>query len=512
MNHRNGKQSHYLTVALPPVALGALGLWLGSTPVAAASHARHTRHSAHPTPSVKSVSATNAAPQTALEPSLAREQGGRYLPLDTLQKLRAQRGEPGPAMQPLYQGKALKGLSAQNLLTDPVFAVAGKTGGAGVGVRLAQAIPNPVPPTVRPARIARRGAAPLAPPRWVRYPLEFQLCGISLGTRAVDKDRFNRIDRYGLFSMHGNPTAVIVPVFVTGGGGGGGEGGSGGGGGGTAGAAGGGAASSLVLAGLTVQQRPPLAGADLFPQSQNGYLAHWASAVAVRLDNNHVEWLYNRGTYAMGFVVDRLGYVDAVVVAGIESPIARTQLEDPVHTVKLGDDLRKVLYRYGYPDTIETYIVSSGAISGGGGGGGGGGEGGSGGGPGGGGSGGSGGSGGGGGSSGGGGAAGGGGGGGRGVIGGPPGAPGLVGPGPSTLSGGAAPEEPTGVGSSAPASGNPTAGGFAGNAAFRTFEFRYEQSYNVVFTIRFNRVVRIYIFGDPDFFNDPRRQLFRTSY
>jgi hypothetical protein len=51
-------------------------------------------------------------------------------------------------------------------------------------------------------------------PRWVRYPLEFQLCGIGLGTRAVDKDRFNRIDRYGLFAMHGNPTAVVVPVVT----------------------------------------------------------------------------------------------------------------------------------------------------------------------------------------------------------------------------------------------------------------------------------------------------------
>ena len=51
-----------------------------------------------------------------------------------------------------------------------------------------------------------------------------------------------------------------------------------------------------------------------------------------------------------------------------------------------------------------------------------------------------------------------------------------------------------------------------GNAGFRTFELRYEQSYNVVFTIRDNRVVRIYIFGDPDFFNERRRQLLRIKY
>jgi hypothetical protein len=113
-----------------------------------------------------------------------------------------------------------------------------------------------------------------------------------------------------------------------------------------------------------VQQTPPLAGSELFPTTQNGGLPDWASAITVQLDNNHVQWLYKRDTYAMGFVVDRLGFVDAIVVAGIESPIARTQLEDPVHTVRLGDDLRKVLFRYGYPDTIETYPVNVSATAG----------------------------------------------------------------------------------------------------------------------------------------------------
>jgi hypothetical protein len=61
-------------------------------------------------------------------------------------------------------------------------------------------------------------------------------------------------------------------------------------------------------------------------------------------------------------------------------------------------------------------------------------------------------------------------------------------------------------------SGEGGGGGVAGNAGFRTFELRYEQSYNVVFTIRDNRVVRIYIFGDPDFFNAQRRRALRTLY
>jgi hypothetical protein len=337
------------------------------------------------------------------------------------------------------------------------------------------------PRSVAPARV-RRAARPIVP-RWVRYPLEFQLCGIGLGTRAVDKDRFNRIDRYGLFAMHGNPTAVVVPVVTQTAGGAGGPGGPGGGppgaggpppgaggppggfpgAGGPPGAGGAPAAAIAAPQSLTVQQTPPLAGSELFPTSQGGGLPDWASAITVQLDNNHVQWLYKRETYAMGFVVDRLGFVDAIVVAGIESPIARTQLEDPVHTVRLGDDLRKVMFRYGYPDTVETYPVNITASVGVGAAGGAGGP-----------------------------------GGGPPGGGGPP--PGVGGP-------------PGGFpGAGGPPGADAGAAGAGGNGVFRTFEVRYEQSYNVVFTIRNNRVARIYIFGDPDFFNESRRQRFRTAY
>jgi hypothetical protein len=324
--------------------------------------------------------------------------------------------------------------------------------------------------------------------------LEFQLCGIGIGTRAVDKDRFNRIDRYGLFAMHGNPTSVVVPGLVaSGGGAGGAEGGSsagGSGGGGYPGSGGGGGRGSsgggypgsgggsssggeggasttgaASVVGISINQQPPEVAA-LFPNSPNGGIPDWASAITVGLDNNHVEWLYNRDTYSMGFVVDRLGFCDAIVVAGTASPIARTQLEDPVHTIRLGDDLRKVLFRYGYPDTIESYttaIVGVGVNAGGAGaeGGAAGGEGGA--------------------------------------------APQAAGSGGYPGSGGS-----SSAGGEGGAGG--AGGGTAGNQAFRTFELRYEQSYNVVFTIRNNRVVRIYIFGDPDFFNDRRRRQFRISY
>jgi hypothetical protein len=387
-----------------------------------------------------------AAPKKPVAKKVAAKKpaaSSRYLTLAELKQLqRARKNEPLPVLTPLLDGKSLKGRDMKDLATNPPIVVAharvaeteaGIAADPGAsslnGERLAQAFP----PSVAPAPIRRTPARPVTP-KWVRYPLEFQLAGIGLGTKAVDKDRFNRIDRYGLFAMHGNPTAVVVPTA-----------------GGT----------------VTVNQQPPEV-ASLFPSDPGGGLPDWAAAITVQLDNNHVEWLYRRDTYSMGFVVDRLGFVDAIVVAGVFSPIARTQLEDPVHTIKLSDDLRKVLFRYGYPDTIETYQINAaaGVNVGGAGGGGGAAQ------------------------------------GAEAGAGAPPGgAPGAGAPG--------LPEQPGAAGAGEAGAG--TTGG-ASNTAFRTFEVRYEQSYNVVFTIRNNRVVRIYIFGDPDFFNEQRRRALRTQY
>jgi hypothetical protein len=358
-----------------------------------------------------------------------------------------------PVLQPYWEGHALK-KPMHNLLSGPAFdAPTKKMASAPERKLFAQAFPRPVPP----AGIRRGAVRPNSVPKWVRYPLEFQLCGIGLGTRAVDKDRFNRIDRYGLFALHGNPTAVVRAV----GGGtaaapaGGGEGADpAAGGGGAAGAA----TTTTVTQGtnVTLQQTPPEL-TSLFPGAQQGGTPDWALAITVQLDNNHVEWLYKRDTYAMGFVVDRLGFVDAVIVAGIQSDIARTQLEDPIHTVKLGDDLRKVLFRYGYPDDLvplgSEALASASA--------------------------------------------------GTGAIGAAPAAP--------AGAAGGNPDAPEGAGGAAGAAA-PAAGGGSTNSAYRTFDLRYEQSYNVVFTIRNNRVIRVYIFGDPDFFNAQRRNVLRTRY
>ena len=374
-----------------------------------------------------------------------------HLPLAQIKELQRQRAKagnvPGAALQPMIDDQPIN-LPMRDLLSglspDPGGKVKGKDGkwkkvDPKAYDRYAQNFPRPVAP-------ASPGAyAPATPtlPKWVRYPLEFQLAGIGLGTRAVDKDRFNRIDRYGLFALHGNPTAVVRAVesaaAATGEGGAAPD---------AAGADGGGAAAAPANNNLTVLQQPPEIAA-LFPgTSPQGGLPAWALAVTVQLDQNHVQWLYKRDTYAMGFVVDRLGFVDAIIVAGERSDISNTQLEDPVHTVKLGDDFRKVVFRYGYPDDIVPLaadpVATANATTG---------------------------------------------------------APG----------GGAA------GGGAAPAAGGDAAGGAApagatDNAAYRTYDLRYEQSYNVVFTIRNNRVVRMYIFGDPDFFNQQRRNTLRRQY
>lgn len=408
----------------------------------------------------------------------------QYLSLAQIKRIQARRKQVGmdeapPALVPYWQGHALK-VPMHDLLSGPSLdspSKAKKVLGAKEYSRFAQAFPRPVPP----AGVRRSSVRPNIVPKWVRYPLEFQLCGIGLGTRAVDKDRFNRIDRYGLFALHGNPTAVVRAVGAGGGGGGaaagGGDAGGGapaGGDGGTAtlsrgglggvGAApgGGGAAAGGGGSNITLQQTPPeLAG--LFPGADQGGTPSWALAITVQLDNNHVEWLYNRGTYAMGFVVDRLGFVDAVIVAGIRSDIARTQLEDPVHTVKLGDDLRKVLFRYGYPDDLvplgSESVASASA--------------------------------------------------GTGDIGGGPAPGGGLSPSANAALGTAS---SGGAGGDGGGTAAPGGGGGSTNSAYRTFDLRYEQSYNVVFTIRNNRVVRVYIFGDPDFFNAQRRNLLRARY
>ena len=454
-----------LATSLPlalPLAVCAAAVAFGAVPSNAA-------------PAVKTQSNAKALPP-------ATPQYLTMAQIKALQRRRAQaHNVPGAALQPMIDELPIN-VPMRDLLSGPMPDLGGKVSDGKGGwkkvdpkayQRIAQAFPRPV----APASPSAYAPATPALPKWVRYPLEFQLAGIGIGTRAVDKDRFNRIDRYGLFALHGNPTAVVRQVdsglFVRGANNGAAGGGGAGGGGGGA-DAGGGAGNGVGS--LLLPQAPPELS-TIFPatNANNSGLPNWALAVTVQLDDNHVEWLYQRDTYSMGFVVDRLGFVDAIIVSGTSSPISKTQLEDPVHTVQLGDDFRKVVFRYGYPDDVVPLASDptaaarpdTGALRGTGGAGGGGAAGGA-------------------GAAAGGGAADAGGGGGAG------------GGGLTTNSTFTTPEATTSSQTSEIV-----------NATYRTYDLRYEQSYNVVFTIHNNRVVRMYIFGDPDFFIALRRNALR---
>jgi len=126
------------------------------------------------------------------------------------------------------------------------------------------------------------------------------------------------------------------------GGGAGGPGGmpgmGGGGPGGGGGAAAGGGAAGVTAGGLATQPFPL-----------------WALAIWVDLGANQVEWVYNKGPVVVGFVLDRDGFVVTIAVAAEKCDYARTALWRPHRYIKLGDDFKRVLYRYGYPDEQGTF-------------------------------------------------------------------------------------------------------------------------------------------------------------
>lgn len=81
----------------------------------------------------------------------------------------------------------------------------------------------------------------------------------------------------------------------------------------------------------------------------------WALAVWMPVTPGQVEWIYNKGPVVLGFVLDRDGYIDSITVVGEDCDYARTALWRPHQYVKLGDDFKRVLYRYGYPDESITF-------------------------------------------------------------------------------------------------------------------------------------------------------------
>lgn len=84
----------------------------------------------------------------------------------------------------------------------------------------------------------------------------------------------------------------------------------------------------------------------------------WALAVWVNLGPREVEWIYQKGNVVLGFVLDRDGFCKLIAVAAERCDYARTALWQPHRYVKLGDDFKRVIYRYGYPDDVLTFSAS----------------------------------------------------------------------------------------------------------------------------------------------------------
>jgi hypothetical protein len=98
-----------------------------------------------------------------------------------------------------------------------------------------------------------------------------------------------------------------------------------------------------------------------------GAFPMWAMPVWVELEEGEVEWFYQKGDVCLGFVFNRDGYVRVIAVAGENCDYARTALWRPHRYIKLGDDFKRVLYRYGYPDDVEPFNADTAGGGGGGG-------------------------------------------------------------------------------------------------------------------------------------------------
>ena len=71
------------------------------------------------------------------------------------------------------------------------------------------------------------------------------------------------------------------------------------------------------------------------------------------LQQDSFMWVYSRGPVVIGVMLDADGYVSQICLAGEECGFARTAMWRPHQYVKLGDNYKRVLYRYGLPDATS---------------------------------------------------------------------------------------------------------------------------------------------------------------
>jgi hypothetical protein len=88
----------------------------------------------------------------------------------------------------------------------------------------------------------------------------------------------------------------------------------------------------------------------------------WVIPPFVQLDTNEFYFVYRRQGAHLNFLMELTGTegrkefrVVAITVAGRRYDGARTAKGDPFKSIKLGDDLQRVLMRYGQPDEIVYY-------------------------------------------------------------------------------------------------------------------------------------------------------------
>lgn len=79
----------------------------------------------------------------------------------------------------------------------------------------------------------------------------------------------------------------------------------------------------------------------------------WIAPVWVSMQPEESLWAYRRGAVVLGFVVDRDGYIVSIALAGRKCEWARTAMWDPRRSIKLGDDYKTVIQRYGYPSSTD---------------------------------------------------------------------------------------------------------------------------------------------------------------
>ncbi len=101
------------------------------------------------------------------------------------------------------------------------------------------------------------------------------------------------------------------------------------------------------------------AAAPTFPRPEE---LSWAIPPFVQPDANEIYFVYRRPGAHINFLMELRGERDrnvfrvaAITVAGRRYDGARTAKGDPFKAVKLGDDLQRVLVRYGQPDEIVYY-------------------------------------------------------------------------------------------------------------------------------------------------------------